>query len=151
MTSMVQTQEIPDPRTDPAALDRARNDVSSLVCGMPGDPAQAGFEHPWEIRAFAMAVTAHRELSFDWTRFQAALIESIEKWESERVDTGGSAWSYYQHWVVALEQVLAECGVVGEAEVDSQMREVLGQPPNRNHHEACTEPIAIDRADTVTT
>ncbi len=134
---------LPAPYTSPSDLARARREVEELVCGMPGaDPAQLGFEHPWEIRAFAMAVTAHNHLGFDWSRFQAALIASIQQWES--VDD--TPWSYYQHWVAALEAVLTDHGVLSGEAVDRQTRDVLALPPNRNHHQAHTEPIAIDRA-----
>ncbi|GAA4737480.1 hypothetical protein GCM10023350_21860 [Nocardioides endophyticus] len=141
------TDVLPDPRTNPAELDERRRTVADLVCGLPGaDPERLGFEHPWEIRAFAMAVAAHRELGFDWSTFQQALIASIQTWENDPDRTADSKWSYYQHWVAALEDVLAQSGVVDQGDLDHQTRDVLALPPNRNHHEAHTEPIAIDPA-----
>jgi nitrile hydratase accessory protein len=107
-----------------------------------------GFQHPWEIRAFAMAVTAHRQLTFDWAEFQKCLIVSIQDWEIN-ADTGEIPWSYYQHWVTALEAVLANAGLLKQADLDVQTDGVLALPPNRNHHEAHTEPIAIDPAHPV--
>lgn len=147
------SQALPDPRTSSAELDLRRKGVTDLVCGMPGgEPDQLGFQHPWEIRAFAMAVAAHRELGFDWSQFQQALIREIEAWENKRPPAASSAsseqegWSYYEHWVAALETVLATDGLVSREELDEQTREVLAIPPNRNHHEAHTEPIAVDPA-----
>lgn len=137
---------LPYPRPDAADLESARHGIESLVCGMPGDPSQVGFEHAWEIRAFAMAVTAHKELRFDWSEFQAALISSIQDWERDQSDSSESSWSYYQHWVAALESVTARRGLLAKAELDKQTQDVLAQPPNRNHHEAHAEPIAIDPA-----
>lgn len=137
---------LPDPRTDAADLESARRGIESLVCGMPGDPSQVGFEHPWEIRAFAMAVTAHKELRFDWSEFQTALISSIQSWESDQSSSRDSSWSYYQHWVAALESVIARRGLLAETELERETQDVLAQPANRNHHEAHTEPIAIDPA-----
>lgn len=135
----------PAPYASAAELAHARVAVEQLVCGLPGgDPEQMSFEHPWEIRAFAMAVTAHRQLGFDWTEFQSALIASIQEWEKGGEDQ--VAWSYYEHWVAALETVMAQAGVLTGTEVDAQTREVLALPPNRNHHHAHTEPIAIDPA-----
>lgn len=141
------TTTLPAPYTRAAELSQARRDTEQLVCGMPGgDPDQLGFERPWEIRAFAMAVAAHHHLKFDWAAFQASLIASIQGWETATAGTGQIPWSYYQHWVTALEAVLSDAGLLSQAELDSQTQDVLSVPPNRNHHEAHTEPIAIDPA-----
>ena len=137
------TTTLPAPYPSAAALGEARREVEHLVCGMPGgDPS---FDHPWEIRAFAMAVAAHRRLGFDWSEFQGALIASIQDWERAEA-ASESPWSYYEHWVSALEVVLAKAGVLDAADLDVQTKEVLALPANRNHHEAHTEPIAVDPA-----
>lgn len=140
---------LPPPYTSPATIDETRREVEGLVCGLPGgDPDQLGFRYPWEIRAFSMAVTAHRRLGFEWSEFQAALIASIQDWE--RTGPGsGVPWSYYEHWVAALETVMTRQGVLGEADLDERTRQVLAIPANRNHREAHTEPIAVDPARTV--
>lgn len=143
------TPTLPAPYTSATELGRARGDIEALVCGLPGgDPDQMGFEHPWEIRAFAMAVAAHRHLEFDWSAFQQSLIASIQAWETATADTGTGEvpWSYYQHWVTALEAVLADAGQLSQADLEVHTEKVLALPPNRNHHEAHTEPIAIDPA-----
>jgi nitrile hydratase accessory protein len=138
---------LPAPYTSSAELGQARRDLEELVCGIPGgDPDQMGFQHPWEIRAFAMAVAAHRQLKFDWSEFQQSLILSIQAWETTNSDTGEVPWSYYQHWVTALEAVLANAGLLSQADLNLHTEHVLALPPNRNHHEAHTEPIAIDPA-----
>lgn len=143
------TATLPAPYTSAAALGEARREVEQLVCGMPGgDPDQLGFHHPWEIRAFAMTVAAHRRLGFDWSEFQAALIASIQDWERTSPESG-VLWSYYEHWVSALEVVMAKAGVLSEAELAAQTQQVLALPANRNHHDAHTEPIAVDPAHTV--
>ncbi len=147
---MTSRTTLPSPGSSAAELGEARREIENLVCGMPGgDPDQMGFQHPWEIRAFAMAVAAHQELKFDWSEFQKALIASIQDWQTANPDAGESPWSYYQHWVAALEAVLADAGLLSRTEVDLQTQELLALPPNRNHHEAHTEPIAVDLARTV--
>jgi nitrile hydratase len=137
---------LPAPYAAPADLAADRRRVEELVCALPAvDPEQRSFDHPWEIRAFAMAVSAHRELGFDWGEFQLALVDSIDGWE-ESTRTSDRGWSYYEHWVAALESVLAGLGLLGTEELARQTRDVLAVPANRNHHEAHTEPIAIDPA-----
>ncbi len=135
---------LPAPYADPEVLAAARRRVEELVCDLPGaSGAELAFEHPWEIRAFAMAVAAHRALGFAWSDFQQALITSIRAWEASATP---DAWSYYEHWVAALEGVLVDGGLIDGAVLDTRTGDVLAVPANRNHHEAHTEPIAIDPA-----
>lgn len=144
---MTSATTLPSPRPDAVALGEARRGVEDLVCDLPGgNPDELAFQHPWEIRAFAMAVAAHQELKFDWTDFQRSLITSISDWESTKADTSESPWSYYEHWVAALEGVLANAGLLSRTELEEQTQTVLAMPPNRNHHQAHTEPIAVDPA-----
>lgn len=138
---------LPGPYTPAEVLRESRRQVQDLVCGMPGtDPSQMGFEFPWEIRAFAMAVAAHKALGFDWAEFQGALIASIQEWEEASGSAGEQPWSYYEHWVAALETVMAARGSLPEADLDAKTQRILAEPPNRNHHVAHSEPIAIDLA-----
>lgn len=121
-----------------------RREVEELVCDMPGGRAgELSFEHPWEIRAFALAVAAHKEGRFDWPDFQGALVDSIKDWEDSVTDLQDPSWSYYQHWVTALENVLDQ---VDPATLTDRTNVVLSTPANRNHHKAELDPIAIDPA-----
>jgi nitrile hydratase accessory protein len=127
-------------------LGDARRRVEQLVCGLPGGEGERSFAHPWEIRAFAMAVAAYQQRQFEWSEFQLSLIDSIRRWEESGGRAEDDPWSYYQHWVAALETVLSGSGLLSESALDEQTKQVLALPPNRNHHEAHREPIAVDRA-----
>jgi nitrile hydratase accessory protein len=90
-----------------------------------------------------MAVAAYHNGLYEWSEFQLSLIESIRVWEA----TGGAEpWSYYEHWLAALETVLAGNGVLSEAALDERTRTVLATPRTANHHEAHRDPVAIDPA-----
>ncbi|MFT4263665.1 MAG: nitrile hydratase accessory protein [Nocardioides sp.] len=124
-----------------------RRVVEQLVCGLPGGrPDQLSFEQPWEIRAFAIAIAAHNAGEYHWPSFQGALIDSIKEWEATSSTLDDPSWSYYEHWVTALETVLGNAGMLDAAGLDARTRDVLATPANRNHHEAHLEPIAIDPA-----
>ena len=129
-------------RTDATELGDARRRVEALVSGTPGGPGERSFEHPWELRAFAMAVAAYHNGQYEWSEFQLSLIESIRRWE----EGGGEPWSYYEHWLTALETVLAGSGALSEAALDERTKAVLATPRTANHHEAHREPVAIDPA-----
>lgn len=120
-----------------------RREVEELVCDLPGGrPGEMAFNEPWEIRAFALAVSAHKEGRFQWADFQAALAASIKLWEDSVEDLHDTSWSYYTHWVYALEHVLGEA--VDPGALEGRTEEVLATPPNRNHHKAMRDPIAVD-------
>lgn len=122
----------------------ARRTVESLVCDLPGGrPGEMSFETPWEIRAFALAVTAHTAGEYDWQQFQGALIDSISDWEANNPTPDGDAFSYYEHWVTALEGVLAQSGSLDQTALDKRTADALAAPPNRNHHKAILEPVAV--------
>ncbi len=124
-----------------------RRVVEELVCDLPsGRPGDLAFDEPWEIRAFALAVSAHQAGQFDWSQFQGALIASIRAWEKESPSLDDPTWSYYDHWVAALESVLRGQGMLQQDALDDRTRDILATPANRNHHEAHTEPIAVDPA-----
>ena len=126
-------------RQDATELGDARRRVESLV----GAGEQRAFNEPWEVRAFAMAVAAYHNGQYEWSEFQLSLIDSIKTWEN---GDGSEPWSYYEHWLEALETVLAGNGALSDAALDEKTRAVLATPKNANHHEAHREPVAIDPA-----
>ncbi|HVL86233.1 MAG TPA: nitrile hydratase accessory protein [Pseudonocardia sp.] len=130
-------------RTGATELGDARRRVEALVADLPGGPGERPFEHPWELRAFALAVAAYQNGQYEWSEFQLSLIDSIRRWERGE---GGEPWSYYEHWLTALETVLAGNGALSEAALDERTKAVLATPRAANHHEAHREPVAIDPA-----
>jgi nitrile hydratase accessory protein len=122
-------------------LGDARRRVEELVCRLPG--GDRAFDEPWEVRAFAMAVAAYHSGQYEWSEFQLSLIDSIRKWEA---GGGTEPWSYYEHWLEALETVLAGNGALSDALLDDRTTAVLATPRNADHHEAHREPVAVDPA-----
>ena len=131
------------PKPDPAELEAGRRRVEALVGDLQGAGDQA-FTQPWELRAFAMAVAAYEDGQYEWSEFQESLVGSIGSWER---DSHGEPWSYYQHWLTALEAVLAQKGTLPDAAaLEERTQTVLATPRNANHHRAHREPVAISPA-----
>jgi nitrile hydratase accessory protein len=129
-------------RSDATEVGDARRRVEALVSRLPGGGERA-FEQPWELRAFALAVAAYHNGQYEWSEFQLSLIAAIKEWET----SGGPApWSYYEHWLTALETVLAGNGLLSDAALDERTRQVLATPRTANHHHAHREPVAVDPA-----
>lgn len=97
----------------------------------PRDNGELVFAEPWESRAFGMVVSLHDTGAFAWPTFQAALIARIAAWEVNPPE--GECWSYYQHWLGALEDVLAADGTVFADEVAVRARELERREPGHDH------------------
>lgn len=124
-----------------------KDEILGLIGSLPLASDDVAFDEPWQLRAFALAVAAHKSGQYPWAGFQSALIASIKEWEGVN-EAGDPSWSYYEHWVNAVEAVLGDSDLVDGSVLDARVREVLDTPANRNHHEPHYEPVAIDPATT---
>ena len=90
---------------DPTAARRAQQAVPSIPCDAEGPV----FREPWEAQAFAMALALYDRGVFAWPEWAAILGDEIKKAQAAGdPDTGET---YYQHWLNALERIVAEKGV----------------------------------------
>lgn len=89
--------------------------------GLPHDAEGPVFRAPWEAQAFAMVVTLHERGCFTWkewtTRLAAEIAAARERGE---VDDGTR---YYEHWLAALEKLVADKGLVLANELLSRKHE----------------------------
>jgi nitrile hydratase accessory protein len=97
-----------------SAIDR--NAVARAALEVPGIPqGEDGpvFREPWEAQAFAMAVSLHRRGLFTWPEWAATLAGEIKRaQEAGDPDIGET---YFQHWLNALERLVAEKGIANRA------------------------------------
>ena len=83
--------------TGPAALPRTNGDLV--------------FDAPWQGRAFGTAIATARHLGLEWDEFRRRLIETI----ADAPDR-----PYYDAWVVALEHLVIDRGLVSAGEIDAR-------------------------------
>jgi nitrile hydratase accessory protein len=95
----------------------------------PRSNGELVFAEPWESRAFGLAVTLHQAGVFPWSRFQAALSARIAAWEAAPSDD----WSYYTHWLAALEDVLVDEGTLSADAVTALARLLARRPAGHDH------------------
>ena len=84
---------------------------------MPRDaaPQEPVFAEPWQAQAFALAVQLHARQLFTWSEWAAALAARIKAaQQSGDPDLGDT---YYQHWLGALEDLVAAKGASSQAEL----------------------------------
>ncbi|MEW6298532.1 MAG: nitrile hydratase accessory protein [Thermodesulfobacteriota bacterium] len=95
---------------------RAANPHIAEMSGPASLPRKSGelvFHDPWERRVFAMAVALCERGLYTWDEFRERLIAAIAAGEQRaRQDPTYRTPSYYESWLAALEQVLADKGVV---------------------------------------
>ena len=96
--------------------------LSHQIAGMEGEsalPRQNGelvFATPWEARAFGLAVALQETGAYEWREFSAALAAEIAKAEQAR-----NSSTYYERWLLGLENLLTASGVVTPAEINDHV------------------------------
>ena len=98
----------------------------------PRSNGELVFAAPWEGRAFGLVVSLYEAGAFEWGRFQAALIARIGAWERTHPDDR-AGWSYYEHWLGALEDLLAADGTVAAAEITDRAARLAARPSGHDH------------------
>jgi len=88
------------------------------AAALPRKNGELVFDEAWQGRIFGMTVAMSHDDSFEWREFQAQLIAEIAHAERE-----GESTSYYERWVHAFEQLLADKGLVDPDALAERTRE----------------------------
>jgi len=73
------------------------------------------FAEPWQAQAFALAVRLSAEGHFTWKEWAAALAHEL-KFAADRGEPDDGS-RYYEHWLAALERLVAEKGLSNSGEM----------------------------------
>jgi nitrile hydratase accessory protein len=73
------------------------------------------FAEPWQAQAFALAVRLSEAGYFTWKEWAAALADELKAAADRGEPDDGS--HYYEHWLAALERLVAAKELVGPAEL----------------------------------
>ena len=85
--------------------------LAQLAAAAKLDPERV-FSAPWEVRAFAIAVSLSESGAFKWSEFRERLIEEVARSDaSQSADSTETADRYYEHFLRALERVIEEKGI----------------------------------------
>lgn len=79
---------------------------------LPRKSGEMVFHDDWERRAFAIAVLLAEQGKFEWREFQQQLIASIA--DAERSDPLNPDRGYYESWLVSLESLLRDRGLLAQ-------------------------------------
>jgi len=73
------------------------------------------FAEPWQAQAFALAVRLSAEGYFTWKEWAGELAAELKAAADRGEPDDGSR--YYEHWLAALERLVAAKGLAGPAEM----------------------------------
>jgi len=81
---------------------------------LPAGLNEPVFAEPWQAEAFAMTVALHDKGLFSWSEWTEALSAEVKG-----PGAANDGHDYYEHWLAALEKLLATKGVAGRSDVDT--------------------------------
>lgn len=90
----------------------AKEDIAEMQgnAALPRKSGELVFHDDWERRAFAMAVALVESGNYEWSAFQQQLIRSIA--DAERDDPQNPSRDYFESWLLSLENLLVEQGIL---------------------------------------
>ena len=112
------------------------------------------FDAPWQGRIFGMARGLAEQGIYQWGDFRARLIEQIAVFDrnhqSEAVVMSGAStpqYRYYDHFLRALETLLAERGLIAAGELTDRIGKFVERPHGHDHHHDHDHDHDHDHAD----
>jgi len=82
---------------------------------LPHDSQGPVFKAPWEAQAFAMTLSLHSRGAFSWREWADALAAELAAGAARGQPDDGT--HYYEHWLAALEKLVAGKKLVGSEEL----------------------------------
>lgn len=85
---------------------------------IPRDEQGPVFREPWQAAAFALTLELYEAGHFTWSEWAKRLSTEIERAQAEGDPDLGD--TYYDHWLAALERLVADLGLASTAELSSR-------------------------------
>jgi nitrile hydratase accessory protein len=100
-------------------MSRGAVDLEALPA-IPRDAEGPVFRAPWEAQAFGIAIALHQRGCFTWKEWGSTLAEEIARARARGETDDGSR--YYEHWLAALERIVAAKGLVAAGELATRKK-----------------------------
>ena len=110
-----------------------------VLPGLPRDDEGPVFNEPWQAQIFAMAVRLHESGQFSWAEWAEHLGAEIKAAQAAGDPDLGD--TYYNHWLRALEHLVAEKGLIDRDELTAR-RDAWDRAARATPH---GEPIVLGR------
>jgi nitrile hydratase accessory protein len=99
---------------------RPKADLAALPA-LPRDEEGPVFKAPWEAQAFAMTLSLHTRGVFAWREWADTLAAELAAAAARGEPDDGS--HYYEHWLAALEQLVARKKLIPGDELERRVDE----------------------------
>ena len=100
----------------------------------PTENGEVVFDAPWQGRVFGMARLLAEEGHYSWDEFRAHLIEKIGAWDrSAEAADPAVAYHYYDHFLAALQSLLAEKGLLDASQLEARHETFAARPHGHDH------------------
>lgn len=110
---------------------------------MPDEAGKAPvFAEPWQAQAFALTLQLSAEGHFTWSEWTAALGDELRRAALRDAAEDGSR--YYDHWLAALERLVAQKGLAEHAALAAR-KEAWAEAYRRTPH---GKPVELDACQT---
>ena len=93
---------------------------AGMLAGQPRDGESPVFAEPWQAQAFALAVKLSEAGWFTWSEWAAALATELKAVAAAGAPDDGTR--YYEHWLAALERLVAAKGMADSAALQRRKR-----------------------------
>lgn len=93
----------------------------AALSGVPGDADGPVFAEPWQAQAFSLAVRLSETGCFTWPEWAATLADVLKEAAARGEPDDGS--HYFDHWLVALERIVAAKDLVAYAELKARKQD----------------------------
>jgi nitrile hydratase accessory protein len=113
-----------------------------VIDPLESPPEPRVFAEPWHAQVFALALTLHAQGVFTWREWADTLARCIAEAQAAGDPDDGS--TYYQHWLGALEDLVAAKGI-GRADELEQCARAWARAAARTPHGQPIELRADDR------
>jgi nitrile hydratase accessory protein len=100
---------------------------------LPRDAEGPVFAEPWQAQAFAVVaelIESGKISRDEWAESLGAVLKEAE--ERGEYDTGAR---YYDHWLLALEELVVEKGLAGPEELGNEKEEIEANDHHRREHQ----------------
>ena len=123
------------------ATHTATRELAATLPGLPCDAQGPVFAAPWQAQAFAMTLALHQRGLFTWSEWAQALARQIQA--AQQAGDADLGDTYYEHWLAALEQIVADKGASSAGELGRYQR-AWDHAADRTPH---GEPIELGAGD----
>ena len=92
------------------------------------------FDAPWQGRVFGMARFLAEQGYYSWDEFRGQLIEQIGAWDTSAAALDPTVeYHYYDHFLAALQALLAEKGMLAADDIELRFRAFEARPHGHDH------------------